>query len=82
VLSTSVGAKGIAGLTPGQELLIVDDPGQFAEQLVRLPDSPETLSDISKRGREFYLANHSSVVISDRLGCYLMRYFEPLPTAN
>ena len=82
VLSTSVGAKGIAGLTPGRELLIVDQPEEFAQQLCELPDSPETLSAISKRAREFYLANHSSVVISYRLGSYLTRHFKPLSTAN
>jgi len=82
VLSTTVGAKGIAGLTPGRELLIVDQPDQFARELARLPDSPETLSAMSSKGREFYVENHSSVVISDRLESFLTRYFKPLPTAN
>ncbi len=75
VLSTSIGAKGIAGLTP-RELLIEDTPAGFAKQLAHLLNSPTTLSSISGQSREFYRTNQSSPVVAERLKTYLLKYFQ------
>ncbi|HET6979203.1 MAG TPA: glycosyltransferase family 4 protein [Pyrinomonadaceae bacterium] len=75
VLSTSVGAKGIPGLTPGRELLIEDTPEGFARQLGELLETPELLSVISGQSREFYRSNHARPVIAERLNLYLEKHF-------
>jgi len=71
VLSTSVGARGIAGLTPGKQLLIEDTPAGFARQLGQLLESRELLSAISVQSREFYRSNHARPIIAERLAIYL-----------
>jgi glycosyltransferase involved in cell wall biosynthesis len=78
VLSTSVGAKGIAGLTPDKELLIEDTPEGFARRLGQLLTSSDLLSGISGHAREFYVANHARPVIAERLNAYLQEHFRPL----
>ncbi|MER3428347.1 MAG: hypothetical protein C4334_09635 [Pyrinomonas sp.] len=75
VLSTSVGARGIAGMRPGEHLLIADDAAQFAEHISILVHSPEILDRLSRRGRDFYLRNQSSSVVASTLAHYLQRYF-------
>jgi glycosyltransferase involved in cell wall biosynthesis len=75
VLSTSVGARGIAGLRPGEQLLIADDPRAFVENLSRLLKSPELLSKLSRSGREFYEENQSRKAVALRLSDYLRQYF-------
>ncbi len=82
VLSTSVGAKGIAGLEAGRELFIVDQPQEFADQLCRLLDSPERLTMTSRRAREFYLSNNSSHIVSSRLAAYLKGHLMHLSTVS
>ena len=76
VLSTRVGANGIAGLTPGRELFIEDTAEGFAHQLGQLLQSKEVLSSISQRAREFYLSNHARPIIAERLNTYLEKQFQ------
>lgn len=76
VLSTSIGAKGIAGLTAGKQLLIEDTPEDFAKQLERLLSSPEMLSSISGQSREFYRTNQASPIVAKCLNAYLHKYFQ------
>jgi glycosyltransferase involved in cell wall biosynthesis len=75
VLSTSVGARGIAGLRPGEQLLIADDSRAFVENLSRLLKSPELLSKLSRSGREFYEKNQSRKAVALKLSEYLQQYF-------
>lgn len=74
VLSTSVGARGIAGLKAGEHLLIADDAEQFAEQLACLAKSPNLLDKLSRNGRDFYLKSHSTAVVASRLARYLWQH--------
>jgi glycosyltransferase involved in cell wall biosynthesis len=76
VLSTSVGARGIAGLKPGEHLLIADDATQFAQELTRLTLRPDILATLSRSGRAFYCANQSRAAVARRLACYLRQYFD------
>ncbi len=75
VLSTTVGARGIAGLNAGEHLLIADDAPQFVEQLTHLLESPETLAQLSLSGRSFYREHQSQAVVASELSRHLQRYF-------
>ena len=50
VVSTSLGAEGIA-VTPGQDILIADDPVEFAAQVVALMNNEPLRKSMSERGR-------------------------------
>ena len=67
VLSTSVGARGIARLEAGEHLMIADDAAQFAEHLSRLLDSPETLARFSRSGHDFYERHQSRAAVAAEL---------------
>ncbi len=75
VLSTTVGARGIAGIKEGEHLLIADTAGQFARHLIDLIDSPETLDRLSTKGLEFYEKNQSRAVVAAALSRYMQQYF-------
>jgi glycosyltransferase involved in cell wall biosynthesis len=75
VLSTEMAARGIAGLKPGEQLLIADDGEQFVQQLSSLLNSPETLQALSTRAREFYRHHQSRSVVASTLGGFLEKYF-------
>jgi glycosyltransferase involved in cell wall biosynthesis len=75
VLSTSVGAQGIAGLNPGEHLLVADDADRFAGQLSCVTDRPDILAGLSRKGREFYLANQSRRTVASALARHLHEYF-------
>ena len=74
VLSTSVGARGIARLEADKHLLIADEESKFVEHLSHLLVSPETLARLSLNGREFYQRNQSRAVVASALSLYLQRY--------
>ncbi|CDM66263.1 glycosyltransferase [Pyrinomonas methylaliphatogenes] len=75
VLSTSIGARGIAGLQPNEHLLIADDAEQFVAQLSRLLHSPNILDELSRKGRDFYVTHQSRAVVASTLAGCLSRYF-------
>jgi hypothetical protein len=75
VLSTTVGARGIAGLKEGEHLLIADTAEQFAHHLTDLINSPETLDRLSKNGLEFYEKNQSRAVVAAALSRFMQQYF-------
>jgi len=51
VVSTSVGAEGLA-VTPGKDILIADQPEEFAQAMARLAESPELRRELGRNGRE------------------------------
>jgi len=75
VLSTTVGAQGIDGLTAGEDLLIADTADEFARLLTDLTQAPATLSRLSKSGRSFYERKQSRPVVASLLASYLEKYF-------
>ena len=81
VLSTSVGAEGIADLRAGEHLLIADDPQTFAAALTQLTRSAHTLARLSRNGREFYQTHQSRRVVASTLARCLTQYFGILPPA-
>jgi glycosyltransferase involved in cell wall biosynthesis len=75
VISTTIGARGIGGLEPGKHLLIADEPADFARELTKLADSPDTLARLSQSGREFYLKNQSRAAVRAALAASLQQHF-------
>lgn len=51
VVSTSVGAEGL-DIHPGEDILIADDPGAFADSVLRLLSDPMLWNRLSAKGRE------------------------------
>ena len=79
VLSTTVGARGIAGIKAGEHPLIADTAEQFVQYLLRLMDAPETLARLSRNAFEFYEKNQNRSVVASVLSRYLQQYFH-IPT--
>jgi glycosyltransferase involved in cell wall biosynthesis len=75
VLSTDIGARGIAGLIPGEHLLIANDAEDFVKQLSALLNSPERLHTLSISAKDFYRKNQSRTVVASTLARYLKKYF-------
>jgi glycosyltransferase involved in cell wall biosynthesis len=53
VVSTTLGAEGLAA-TPGEHLLIADNPGDFAEAVATLLTSRDQCHRIGRAGRHLY----------------------------
>jgi sugar transferase (PEP-CTERM/EpsH1 system associated) len=50
IVSTSVGCEGLA-VTPGHDILVADDPREFAHQVLRLLGEPELAARLGRNGR-------------------------------
>jgi glycosyltransferase involved in cell wall biosynthesis len=75
VLSTAIGARGIAGLKAGDHFLMANDADEFVEQLSGILNSPESLHNLSMRAKDFYRQNQSRSVVAANLGGFLKKYF-------
>jgi glycosyltransferase involved in cell wall biosynthesis len=54
VLSTQVGVGGVTHLAPGRNILIADDPADFARILTELLHNHNRLDDVAKAARSTY----------------------------
>jgi glycosyltransferase involved in cell wall biosynthesis len=75
VLSSAVGARGIAGVRPGEHLLIANEAEEFVNQLSGMLQSPEHLQQLALRSKEFYVNNQSRSVVALTLGGFLEKHF-------
>lgn len=75
VLSTTVGAGGVGYLAPGRNILIADDPRDFARNLRELIHAPERLDEIAISARKTYEAKHSRQAVASALRKLLSQYF-------
>jgi glycosyltransferase involved in cell wall biosynthesis len=75
VLSTTVGAGGLEGLAPDKNILIADDPGDFARTLEELLRAPQRLDEIASAARRTYEEYYSRSVIAARFGALLNKHF-------
>lgn len=66
VVSTSVGCEGL-GATHKKNIMIADNPKEFAECTIELLKHPEERKLISKNARQFVEKNYSWDAISERL---------------
>lgn len=51
IVSTSVGCEGLE-VTHGQDILVADEPAEFAGRIVELLRQPQAAADLGRRGRE------------------------------
>jgi len=75
VLCTTVGAGGVNDLAPGQNILIADDPRDFARNLQELLHNPERLDQIAVAARQTYEAKHSRPAVAAALRELLNTHF-------
>ncbi|WP_407641101.1 glycosyltransferase family 4 protein [Bryocella elongata] len=74
VLSTTVGAGGVEQLAPGHNILLVDEPLQFANCLRQLVEDSTSLKAIGDAGRATYDAHFSRPSVASRLRDLLARH--------
>jgi polysaccharide biosynthesis protein PslH len=67
VVSTGMGAEGVAGLRPGEHYLVADDPAGFAEQILRLVHDPALGARLGAAGRALVREHYDWSVIVPRL---------------
>jgi len=58
IVSTTLGAEGIDA-TPGQDILIADDPAAFAAAVIRLLDEPPLAAQIGVAARKLAVDRYS-----------------------
>jgi glycosyltransferase involved in cell wall biosynthesis len=75
VLSTAIGARGIAGLKAGEHFLMANDADEFVKQLSGILNSPESLHTLSMRAKDFYRKHQSRRVVASTLAGVLKTYF-------
>ena len=74
VLSTYEGAKGVAHVTPGKDILIADDAPSFAAAIVEMLEYPQKLSGLAVNAQYTYQQNYSREVARESLKELLERY--------
>jgi sugar transferase (PEP-CTERM/EpsH1 system associated) len=66
IVSTSRGAEGFP-VANGQELILADDPGSFAQAVLHLLDNPQRRSELGQAGRTLVQASYDWGVLVPRL---------------
>lgn len=66
VVSTTIGAEGLE-LTPGKDLLIADDPREFAAYVLKLLKDPAKRRQLGECGRQTVIAKYDWKEIAQRL---------------
>lgn len=74
VLSTPLGAEGVMGLEPGQNILLAADANSFAAQLIGLLRQPARLPQLAEAGQETYRLYYSRQVAAKQLAGLLVQY--------
>jgi len=75
VLCTTVAAGGVRYLEPGRNILIADDPRDFARILKELIDTPNRLNEIAVAARQTYDAKFGRQAVAGALRELLNTYF-------
>jgi sugar transferase (PEP-CTERM/EpsH1 system associated) len=66
VIATSTGAEGIE-VTPGEDILIADEPADFAQQVIGLLNDAPLRQRLAQRGRQLMEAQYDWTSIAPRL---------------
>ncbi len=66
VVTTSFGNRGLQAI-PEEEIIVRDDPGQFADAVIDLLKNRDRASRIGMRGREFVRKKYSWDAVADRV---------------
>ena len=75
VLCTTVAAGGVQHLAPGRNILVADDPRDFARVLKELMHNPQRLDEIAAAARQTYDAEHSRLAVATALRELLNTHF-------
>jgi glycosyltransferase involved in cell wall biosynthesis len=75
VLATTVGASGVEHLAPGRNILIADDPRDYARNIKELLHHPERLDEIAVAARQTYEAYYSRRAVAAVLQKLLIKHF-------
>jgi glycosyltransferase involved in cell wall biosynthesis len=75
VLSTTVGAGGIKDLAPGRNILIADEPRDYAQILQELIHAPERLDEIAVAARQTYESKYGRRAVAVALQEILNTHF-------
>ncbi len=74
VLSTSIGAEGIA-ITDGDNLLLANDAESFAVQLIELMRQPETVARVGSQARASIEREYDNRALSEKLLAFYQKQF-------
>lgn len=81
VVSTTVGAEGLP-ITPGEHLLLADEPRGFARAAVRLLRDIERRRSLERAARQLVVANYDWSVVAGDLEQALVRFASTMPVAS
>ena len=76
VVSTTKGAEGL-GLTPGKHLMIGDDPGTFADHIIRLLHDPNRATGLANTARRFLQKERSWTSVINQVEAAMDRLLAP-----
>lgn len=76
VLSTTVGAAGVEGLMADENIILADEPEQFAQNIKQLLREPSRLAELARAGKQTYEAIYSRSAVASKLNSYLVRHIE------
>lgn len=77
IVATSMSLHGVAA-DAGRNILIADEPGDFADQLIRLLDDADLRARLGNCGRQTAVQHHSWDRTAERIGQCLMAAQRPL----
>jgi glycosyltransferase involved in cell wall biosynthesis len=74
VVSTSIGAEGL-DLEPGKEILVEDNPEEFARSVVTLLRDPARCDALANAGRTAIVERYSHLTLKKSLDAVILKYF-------
>lgn len=66
VVTTSIGAEGF-GLTPGEHVLVADEPERFADEIIRLYEDKRLYEQVRIAGHDFIRTNYGPEAVNGKL---------------
>jgi len=81
VVSTSVGAEGLA-LEPGTEILLADDPAEFARSVIELLRDPGRRDEIGTAARQVVVERYSELAVKRSLQAALSTFSRAQTTSG
>jgi polysaccharide biosynthesis protein PslH len=75
IVTTSIGTEGIA-TTHGQDILVADDPDEFADQVIRLVENRNFYLEIGENARKFVTIHYDNLAISNSLVAFYQKLLQ------
>jgi glycosyltransferase involved in cell wall biosynthesis len=74
IVSTSIGAEGL-DLASGKEILLADDPAEFARSVVNLLRDPVRCNALAKSARTAVVERYSQLTLKDTVDAFVLKHF-------